>query len=209
MSVIQLTWGKGSSVSSRRRGAKPMAANFRYSTSMRWHWQRLLLPGLYDLDRTRTARTRSFRLCRAVELRIAPKDAVLVEGDPAVRCQVGGDTGQGRNPVVQRNHPRVFRLEPRHRAREGIARTCHYLKKRQIRVSQLRTDEVRRAGWIALQYPVEISEVLGRSRFQKIGGAGPRLPPLVFVIEAAGYRMMGIVRLVYKIGDRQLQLMGP
>ena len=44
-------------------------------------------------------------LCRAIELRVVPKDAVLVERDPAVRCEIGGDPGQGRNPVVQRQRP--------------------------------------------------------------------------------------------------------
>src|SRR5438270_11343335 len=67
-------------------------------------------------------------------------------------------------------------------------------------------------GWarrIALQHPFEIAEVFGRPRFQEVGGAGPRFLALVFVIEAAGYRMMGIVSLVHKIGNRQLQLMRP
>jgi len=32
---------------------------------------------------------------------------------------------------------------------------------------------------------------------------------LVFIIEAAGDRMVGVVHFVDEIGDRQLQLMGP
>ncbi len=94
-------------------------------------------------------------------------------------------------------------------ARKGVAHARHELKERQIRIGQLRTDQVARAGRIALQHPFEIADIFRRSRFQKVSGAGLRFLALVFVIEAAGYRMMGVVSLVHKIGDRQLQLMGP
>jgi hypothetical protein len=141
---------------------------------------------------------------RGVEFGVVPKDAVLVKGDPAVRREISGDARPGRDPVMEGNDPRVFRLEPRHRAREGVAQTRQHLKERQIWVGKLRTDEMGRPGRIALQHPFEIAEVFGRPRYQEVGGAGARFRALVFVIEAAGYRMMSIVSLVHKIGDRQL-----
>ena len=93
----------------------------------------------------------------SVELRVVPKDAVLVEGDPAVRREIGGDAGPGRDPVVQRNDPRVFRLEPRHGARKGVAQTRHDLKQRQIRIGQLRTDQMCRRRPCCAPAPVRNS----------------------------------------------------
>ena len=65
------------------------------------------------------------------------------------------------------------------------------------------------AGPVALQHPFEIAEIFGRPRFQKIGSAGACFAALVFVVEAAGDRMMRVVNFVDEIGDRQLQLVGP
>src|SRR5207245_309719 len=104
----------------------------------------------------------SSRLCLAIELRVAPKDAVLVEGDPAIRGEIGRDARPGRNAVVQPNDARAFRFEPRHGARKGVAHTRYELKERQIRIGQLRTDEMGRAGSIALEHSFEIAEVLRR-----------------------------------------------
>ena len=75
-----------------------------------------------------------------------PKDAVLVERNPAVRGEIGGDAGACCNHVVQRDDPRVFRLEPRHGARKGVAQTRYDLKERQIGIGQARTDQMGRAG---------------------------------------------------------------
>ena len=105
----------------------------------------------------------SFRLYRAIELRVVPKDAVLVKGDPAVRREISGDARPGRDPVMEGNDPRVFRLEPRHGAREGVAQTRQHLKERQIWVGKLRTDEMGRPSRIALRHPFEIAEVFGRA----------------------------------------------
>src|SRR5690242_11607029 len=143
-----------------------------------------------------------------IELGVVSKDTVLVERDPAVRGEIRGDARPGRNPVVQFDNPPMFRFEARHRARKGVAQTRHYLKERQIRIGQLRTDEMGRPGGM-LQHPFEIAEVFWRPRFHKVGGAGTRFLALIFVIEATGYWMVGVVNLVHKIGDRELQLVGP
>src|SRR6516165_7313503 len=65
------------------------------------------------------------------------------------------------------------------------------------------------ARLVARQYLLEVAEVFRYPQFQKILGTALRLRTLVLVIEAAGDRVVGVVRLVDEIGDRQLQLMGP
>ena len=143
-----------------------------------------------------------------IELRIVPKYAVLVDRDPALRREIGGNARSPCDPTVQLDDARMFRLETCHRARKGVAQTRHDLKERQIRISQLGADEVGGAASILLQHPFEIAQVFGRPGFQKLGRPRPRLFALVFVIEAAGYRVMGVVDLIDKVGHRQLQLMG-
>src|SRR5262249_28461172 len=49
----------------------------------------------------------------------------------------------------------------------------------------------------------------GCPRFEEITGAALGLRALLLVIEAAGYRVVGVVHLVDEIGDCQLQLMRP
>ena len=80
----------------------------------------------------------SFASVPRVQFGVMPEDAVLVEGDPAVRGEIGGNAGPRRDPVVHRDNPRIFRLEPRHRAREGIAQTRHDLEQRQIGIGEAR-----------------------------------------------------------------------
>src|SRR5262245_967328 len=65
------------------------------------------------------------------------------------------------------------------------------------------------ARLVAFEYLLEIAEIFGYPRFEEVTGAALGLRALVLVIEAAGDRVVGVVRLVDKIGDCQLQLMRP
>src|SRR6266852_8506129 len=58
-----------------------------------------------------------------VQFWIMPEDAVLVERDAPLRFEVSGDARPRRDPLVQRDRPRIFRLQPLHRAGKSIAQT--------------------------------------------------------------------------------------
>src|SRR3546814_5065076 len=60
--------------------------------------------------------------------------------------QVGTDAGARRDPVVQRDHPPVFLLDPGHGPGEGVAQARDDLEERQIRIAQPRTDQMPVAG---------------------------------------------------------------
>src|SRR5438093_12260773 len=76
-----------------------------------------------------------------VELRIMPEDVVLVEGDPPLRREVGGDTRPRRDAVVKCVLPRVLRLQPLHRAGKSIAQACDHLEKRQVRIRKCSAEK--------------------------------------------------------------------
>ena len=84
----------------------------------------------------------------------------------------------GRDAVVQRDDARVFRLEPRHRAREGVAQPGHDLEQREVGVGELGPDEMTVAGLVARQHVLEIAEVFRDPRLAEVGGCGARPPGL-------------------------------
>src|SRR5439155_23497256 len=65
---------------------------------------------------------------RRIELRVAPENALFVEGDAPRRFEIGDDARPGGGPVVQGGDARKARFEPRHRPREGVAQPGHELK---------------------------------------------------------------------------------
>src|SRR5258708_13804910 len=69
-----------------------------------------------------------------VKFWIMPEDAVLVEGDPRLRREVGGDARPRRDAVVQRDLPRVFRVQPLHLARNGGTQARDHREDRQVRL---------------------------------------------------------------------------
>ena len=62
---------------------------------------------------------------------------------------------------------------------------------------------------VALQHALEVAEIFRDAVPDKIGSAAASFVLLILVIKARGDRVMGIVRLVDDVGDRQLQLMRP
>src|SRR5206468_9885752 len=72
-----------------------------------------------------------------------------------------------------------------------------------------RTDQKSWPAGIARQHALEIAEVFRQPLFDQIMRTAMRFALLVFVIEAGGDRMMAVVNLGNKIGDRKLKLMRP
>src|SRR6478752_5224914 len=62
---------------------------------------------------------------------------------------------------------------------------------------------------IALKHVLEITEVFWRTAFQEFAGVVQCFFLLVFIIEAGGNRMVGVVNLLDEICHRQLQAMRP
>jgi hypothetical protein len=78
-----------------------------------------------------------------------PKDAVLVERNSPGRGEIGGNARARCDHVVHGDDPRVFRLEPGHGARKGVAQTGHDLKQREIGVGQASADQMPIPGLVA------------------------------------------------------------
>src|SRR5882762_3502362 len=96
-----------------------------------------------------------------VEFWIMPEDALLVEGDPSLRREVGRNARARSDALVQRDRPRVFRLQPLHRAGKSIAQTRDHLGKRQVRIGKGPAEEP--AASLPRQRPLEIAEELRHS----------------------------------------------
>src|SRR5690242_10163500 len=80
-----------------------------------------------------------------IELAIPPKDIVVVERDPTIRCDVALDTRSCEDFVVQCAQSWVRRERFAARLREGIAKTRDHLRHGQVSVGDLVADESRPA----------------------------------------------------------------
>ncbi len=114
------------------------------------------------------------RLCLGVELRVVPKDAVLVERDAAVRARDRRRCGGERRPghAAQRPAGASARAAPWRGERRSADPPRFERATDRDRSVPHRRDV--RAGPIALQHPFEIAEVFWGPRFHKVGGAGAR-----------------------------------
>src|SRR5260370_3824189 len=74
-------------------------------------------PATYKHARPRAALRSTF----GIESFVVTKDAVLVEGDAAIRGKIGGNAGMGDDAIMQCNDPWVLWFEPRHGTGEGGA----------------------------------------------------------------------------------------
>src|SRR5215470_10451212 len=95
----------------------------------------------------------------SVEFGVMPEDAVLVEGDAAVRGEIGGDAGAGGNAIVRADDAPMSGLEPRHHPRKGVAQPGDDLEQRQLGIGEFGADEALVARRVVLQYPLEIAEI--------------------------------------------------
>ena len=110
---------------------------------------------------------------------------------------------------MQSDHPRISPGHARHRAREGIVEAVDRLKDRQVGIRQPRTKQIVVALRVAGEHALEVAEKFQQAVLQKVRGTQTRFPLLLFIVEATGDRMMSGVDFLDKVGDRQLQLMGP
>jgi len=110
---------------------------------------------------------------------------------------------------VQPADPRKVRFESRHRLREGVAQPGNQLKQRQVTITEAASDVIAITSRILLEHPLEVAKVFRDAVRDEISGAPLSFGALILVIEARGDRVMGVVRLVDDIGNRQLQLIRP
>ncbi len=110
---------------------------------------------------------------------------------------------------MQGHQARDLGLDALHGPREGVPQALDHLEQRQVDIAERAADQVLGALRIAGQHPLEIAEVLGRAGLEEAGGPALRLGLLVFVIEAGGDRVVGVVDLGDQVGHRQLQLVRP
>src|SRR5258705_3873617 len=148
-------------------------------------------------------------LCSAIQFRVTTEDAVLIERDAPFRREVSRDVRTRGNAVVQSDQPRIVRLQPFHGFRKCIAQAGNQLKYRQIGIGQRIARHVTPALAGTGQYLLEITKkfrhALGPENFR----TPARLGFLLMVVERTADRMMRVVNLRYKIGNRELQLVDP
>ena len=104
---------------------------------------------------------------------------------------------------MQGVYPRKSRLDSCHCLREGVAQPGNELKQRQVTITDAAPDEI----MIALRIPLctrSLAKVLRYTISNEIGGAPLSFGTLFLVIEAGRDRVVGVVRLVNDIGNRQL-----
>src|SRR5215470_6180583 len=100
-------------------------------------------------------------------------------------------------------------LDLRHGTRKGVAQSGDDLEQRKIGIGYSPSHEIVLPGRIAREHVLEIAEEFWCAGFEKIGGAAFGFLTLVLVVEPAADRVVSVVNLNQKIGDRELQLVGP
>src|SRR5712671_2083766 len=96
---------------------------------------RLLWPGMTEeADRVNESLT--------IQLLVAPKNALLVEGNAAVAREIGLDVGPRGDAVVQIDHAGYLALERLHALGECVAQPLDDLKQREIGVSRPAAGEI-------------------------------------------------------------------
>src|SRR5437773_1090824 len=142
-----------------------------------------------------------------VQFWIMPEDALLVERDPPLRREIGGNARARSDALVQRDRPGVFRLQLLHRAGKSIAQTRDHLEKRQVRIGKGPAEEP--AVSLPRQHPLEVAEEFRQPLGGEVRGAALRFGLLVLVVEGAPDRVMRIVHCDQPVGDGELELVRP
>src|SRR6516165_8579007 len=139
-------------------------------------------------------------------LEIAVK-APLAERDAPRRGEIGGNARPLGDAVVQRDDARHLALEPLHPLGEGVTQALDDLEQRQVRIGELAADEIGAAA--VCEHALEIAQEFRQAVAPEIFGGELCRRALLFVIEVAGDRMMGVVDQHHEVGDGELQLMHP
>src|SRR5206468_2303738 len=142
-----------------------------------------------------------------VQFWIMPEDVVLVERDAPLRFEVRGDARPCRDPLVQRDRPRIFRRPPLHRAGKSIAQAGDHLEERQVRIGKRLAEKP--SAFFARQHALEVAEEFRQALGGEVRGAALRFGLLVLVVEGAPDRVMRIVHFDQPVGDGELELVRP
>src|SRR2546425_1241225 len=142
-----------------------------------------------------------------VQFWIMPEDVVLVERDAPLRFEVRGDARPCRDPLVQRDRPRIFRHQPLHRAGKSIAQAGDHLEERQVRIGKRLAEKP--SAFFARQHALEVAEEFRQALGGEVRGAALRFGLLVLVVEGAPDRVMRIVHFDQPVGDGELELVRP
>src|SRR5712691_2880259 len=131
----------------------------------------------------------------------------LAESDASLGGEIGGDAGTGGDAVAQRDDARNSPFESLHAVGEGVAQALHDLEQGEVDVAEPAAEEL---GPAALaDHALEIAQEFRHAIAPEVRGAALRGRALLFVIEPARDRMMGVVDVGDEIGDGELQLMRP
>src|SRR5438876_6085216 len=129
------------------------------------------------------------RRSSGVQLRVAAEDTLLVERDAALRAQVSAESRPRGDALVQLDQARDIFFQAAHRPREGVAQPLDHLEQGQIDVGK--TPEV---------HLLEVLQELRQAFSPEVRRPAFCFGLLVFVIQAAADRVMGVVHLDQPVG---------
>src|ERR1041385_2771212 len=144
-----------------------------------------------------------------LQLEIISKNSFLVKRDPPRRIEVAGNPRASRHSIPEREDTGIFFFEFFHRFRKSIAQPFDHLEQRKVDVGKLTSEKKLASFRVALQDSFKVIEELGHALGGKVRGAPFGFALLIFVVKAAGDRMMSIVSFGDPVGNRQLQLVRP
>ena len=144
-----------------------------------------------------------------LQLGITSKNPFLVKRNPPRRIEVAGNARASRHPIPEREGTAIFFFEFFHRFRKSIAQSFDHLEQRKVDVGKWSAEKKPISFRVALQDSFEVIEELGHALSGKIRGAPFGFALLIFLVKAAGDRMMRIVSFGDPVGNRQLQLVRP
>src|SRR5882762_8376689 len=138
------------------------------------------------------------RRSSGVQLRVAAEDPLLVERNAALRAQVFPESWPLGDALAQFDQVGAIFFQAAHRLREGVAQPLDHLEEGQSDVGK--NPEV---------HLLEVLQELRQAFSPEVCRAAFCFGPLVFVVEAAADRVMGVVHLDQPVGDGELQLVQP
>src|SRR6267143_2164273 len=133
-----------------------------------------------------------------VQLRVAAEDPLLVERNAALRAQVFPESWPLGDALAQFDQAGAIFFQAAHRLREGVTQPLDHLEEGQSDVGK--NPEV---------HLLEVLQELRQAFSPEVCRAAFCFGPLVFVVEAAADRVMGVVHLDQPVGDGELQLVQP
>src|SRR5215475_10761509 len=146
-------------------------------------------------------------LMSLVELLVAAEDAFLVERNPSIRGEIGGNARPRHDTVVQCDKTRNPTLEPFHAVGKRVTQACDDLEQRQVHVADTAAEDIVASALV--QQAFEIAEKFRDPMFPECGGTFLGDRTLLLVVERARHRMMRIVDLRQEICDGKLELVRP